>query len=118
MEEFSDVTTLGNFLLSPESKKLPGSFVASIARALGRWLASFHDRSSDPEVVQEVGCNKKGRDAMYTLLAGGVAKAMDSFPSLFDGRAENFQKYVQEAIYGEIDDASKTIVHGDFAVRK
>lgn len=118
MEEFPDVTALGRFLLSPESKKLPGSLVASIGRALGCWLTSFHDRSSGPEVVQEVGCNEKGRDAMYTLLAGGVAKAMDSFPSLFDGHANDFRKYVQEAIYGEIDDASKTIVHGDFAVRK
>lgn len=69
-------------------------------------------------MVQEVGCNEKGQDAMYTFLAGGVAKAMDDFPSLFDGRADDFQKYVQEAIYGEIDEASKTIVHGDFAVRK
>lgn len=118
MEEFSGVTALGKFLLSPESNKLSGSFGTSIGRALGCWLASFHDRSSGPEVVQEVGCNEKGRDAMYTLLTGGVAKAMDSCPTLFDGCADDFRKYVQEAIYGEIDEASKTIVHGDFAVRK
>lgn len=69
-------------------------------------------------MVQEVGCNEKSRDSMYTLVSGGVTKAMDSFPNLFYGRAEDFRKYVQEAIYGEIDEASKSIVHGDFAVRK
>ena len=118
MEEFPDVTALGNFLLSPESNKLSGSLATSIGRALGRWLASFHDCSSGPQVVQEIGCNEKGRDAMYTLLAGSVAKAMDSCPTLFHGCADDFRKYVQEAIYGEIDEASKTVVHGDFAVRK
>lgn len=118
MEKFPNVTALGKFLHSPDSNKLSSLLVANIGRALGRWLTTFHDRSSGPGVVQEVGCNEKSRDSMYTLVSGGVTKAMDSFPNLFYGRAEDFRKYVQEAIYGEIDEASKSIVHGDFAVRK
>lgn len=118
LEELPDVTALSKFFLSPESNSVPDSFVLSIGRALGHWMASFHNRSSIPEVLREVGPNERGREAMYTLLAGGVANAINRCPHLFEGRAEEFRKYVQDELDGEIEEASKAVVHGDFAIRK
>lgn len=120
LEDLPGALDLKSFMLLPtNSQNVSRELAASIGRALGKWLLSFHtwaSEESQKELAKTMEKNEVMRDIKFMVNYDNVVKMVDQFPNLLKesqhilGEVKN----VAAAELGRKDGKEFGIIHGDF----
>lgn len=120
MQDFVGTSSMLSFLQPAVSADLPSSFLVAFGRALGVWLKSFHARGSlplDPELQQKLQRHDNNCQVRFDLMESVMGQVLSNNPRVFKGVEDEFNGYIQDKFYCEIQDAM-CVAHGDFSTRK
>jgi hypothetical protein len=122
LEDIPSVVDLQTLLISPTANDVfIQSLAASIGRALGSWLRSFHSWISAPlqaDLREEIGSNGPMRQLKYLITYGSFIKVLEQFPDVL----RDYKKILEDIKDSATKDFERTanddreewgVIHGD-----